>query len=179
MKKEFRSIKDYENYLISTSGEVINSEKGFKTLTQHDNGKGYMGVGLSKNGKTTRFLVHRLVAQSFIPNPENKPCVNHIDENKSNNNLDNLEWATQSENVRHSLEDKYINSQPISQFNLKGELIAIWDSINDADYCGFNKSAIRKCCKEIESTYKGFKWRIGFDLMFANNSHFIDMRGVI
>ncbi|MBQ6004894.1 MAG: NUMOD4 motif-containing HNH endonuclease [Selenomonadaceae bacterium] len=65
---------------------------------------GYLRVTLYKDGKTKSYYVHVLVAKAFIPNPENKPCVNHRDGNKQNNAIDNLEWVTQSENARHAYE---------------------------------------------------------------------------
>jgi len=65
-------------------------------------GNGYYYVCLSKNGKVRKFKVNRLVAQAFIPNPDNKPFVNHIDGDKLNNNVNNLEWCTQSENMLHA-----------------------------------------------------------------------------
>jgi len=178
MQKEFRSIKDYENYLISNTGEIVNSSRGYKRLKTQDNGKGYIGVGLTIKGKTKRFLVHRLVAEAFLPNPESKNTVNHIDEDKSNNNLENLEWATQFENIRHSVEEKYFRKQQISQYNEKRQVIAVWDSAFDAEKCGFSSSAIKKCCKGIDKMYKGFVWKFGIDRLEVANSHFIDMRGL-
>lgn len=69
----------------------------------------YFSVTLSKNGQKHQFLVHRLVATAFIPNPENKPFVNHIDENPSNNSVDNLEWVTHLENMKHGTVGKRIS----------------------------------------------------------------------
>lgn len=87
-------------YRIYADGEVWSVKSG-KFLKQ-ETIKGYKRVALSVNGKTKRFQVHRLVAMYFIENPLNKPCVNHIDGDKENNNINNLEWCTYSENERHS-----------------------------------------------------------------------------
>ena len=179
MRREFRNIKGYENYLISNTGDIINSSRGYKGLKTHDNGKGYIGVGLTRGGKTRRFLVHRLVAEAFLPNPEGKKTVNHINEDKANNNLENLEWATQLENIRHSVDEKYFYSQQISQYSSRGEIIAVWNSAIDTEKCGFVRDAIKRCCKNIDETYKGFKWKFGIDNLETANSHFIDMRGVV
>jgi hypothetical protein len=65
---------------------------------------GYLNMSLYKGGKEVRAFVHRLVAEAFIPNPESKPCINHKDGNRSNNAVENLEWCTQSENIRHSFD---------------------------------------------------------------------------
>ena len=94
-------INGYErNYRLYIDGEVWSVRSG-KFLKQ-ETSKGYKRVTLSINGKTERFQVHRLVAMYFIENKLNKPCVNHIDGDKENNNLNNLEWCTYSENENHS-----------------------------------------------------------------------------
>ena len=95
-----KEIKGFNNYFITKDGKVVN-KKGQIRKTQISN-LGYERVIL-KNKKTVKNIsIHRLVALAFIPNPENKKCVNHIDSNRSNNNLSNLEWATHSENSLHS-----------------------------------------------------------------------------
>lgn len=94
-------INGYDRvYRIYIDGEVWSVRSG-KFLKQ-EKSKGYKRVTLSLKGKKKRFQVHRLVAMYFIENPLNKPCVNHIDGNKENNNLNNLEWCTYSENENHS-----------------------------------------------------------------------------
>ena len=93
----FKGIKGYENYQITSWGRVYNkSRKRFLVPEEHY--KGYLRVDLLKNGKRKHFKVHRLVADAFIPNPLNKPQVNHIDGNNQNNSVTNLEWVTNREN---------------------------------------------------------------------------------
>jgi hypothetical protein len=97
----YKHINGYErNYRIYIDGEVWSVRSG-KFLKQ-ETSRGYKRVTLSISGKTKRFQVHRLVAMYFIENPLNKPCVNHIDGDKENNWLNNLEWCTYSENESHS-----------------------------------------------------------------------------
>lgn len=110
----WKAVEGYENlYQVSNLGNVksldrevtyssgvVTLHKG-KTLKQ-DTARGYKRVTLSENGKTKRFQVHRLVAMHFVENPEDKPHVNHLDGNKANNVVDNLEWCTASENEQHS-----------------------------------------------------------------------------
>ena len=91
------SLEDYE---ITREGQVINKHSN-RILKPQPNGKGYLRVILG--GK--RYFVHRLVAEKFIPNPENKEQVNHKDGNKLNNNADNLEWVTNKENRKHAIEN--------------------------------------------------------------------------
>lgn len=112
MQEAWKDIKGYEDiYQISNLGNVISKEREIKYkdgrvykypklfITKSEKGNGYIFVTLWKNNKAKRFLIHRLVAEHFIENPLNKPCVNHIDENKKNNRFDNLEWCTHKENM--------------------------------------------------------------------------------
>ena len=106
MQKEiWRPIKGYEGlYEISNLGKIkSNFRQGSTTdfLKISNNGNGYMMVRLCKNGKAKKYYLHRLLAQTFIDNPEDKPQVNHINENRSDNRLENLEWVTQKENNNH------------------------------------------------------------------------------
>ena len=111
----WKDIKGYEGlYCVSNLGNIKSIKRAVtysngiisvfkeRILIQETININYKRVTLSKNNSASRFQVHRLVALYFIPNPENKPCVNHIDGNASNNNVKNLEWCTYSENERHS-----------------------------------------------------------------------------
>ena len=91
----WKNIKGYEElYQVSNYGRVKSLRKNGKIINGYIDGKGYMQVALSKNGKKKWFRIHRLVAQAFIPNHDNLPIINHKDENKLNNRVDNLEWCT-------------------------------------------------------------------------------------
>jgi hypothetical protein len=114
MQEIWKNIKDWEGYKISNLGRVKSLPK--KWIIQNNNiqitkerfkknfktNGGYLQVDLSKNTKRYHKYLHRLLAEAFILNPENKPEVNHIDGNKLNNNLKNLEWVTSSENKKHA-----------------------------------------------------------------------------
>lgn len=103
MKREiWKIVTGHTDYEVSYYGNVrsCKNPSNPRLLKQHPVGKGgYYKIALSTNGELTQKLVHRLVAEMFIPNPEEKPCVNHIDGNKLNNVVDNLEWVTQYENL--------------------------------------------------------------------------------
>ena len=101
MKERWKLIEDYPNYEVSNIGNVRNRVTG-RVLKSDRHKNGYLMVGLRKDRKMKRFSVHRLVASAFIENPENKRTVNHLDGCKSNNYVSNLEWSTDSENIRHS-----------------------------------------------------------------------------
>ena len=97
----WKDIEGYEDlYQVSNLGRVKRLNTG-RILKGRKNTNGYLQVILCKNGKTKHYYIHRLVAQVFIPNQENKPQVNHIDENKENNHAENLEWVTSKENNNH------------------------------------------------------------------------------
>ena len=105
----FEPIEGYDGYLISKEGEVW-SERSNKLLSPFPDKKGYLLCNLYLNGKRKQHKIHRLVALTFIPNPENKPQVNHIDGNKSNNHISNLEWASPKENIKHAWNSGLANS---------------------------------------------------------------------
>lgn len=136
--------------------------------------KGYLFVNLWKNNLCKRMLIHRLVAIAFIPNPENKLEVNHIDAIKTNNNLYNLEWNTRPENTLHSYKmklreeqkknvaatNKKLKSKKVAQYNKVMELIKIFPSASEAArYYGYNQSAISECCRGMRSSIYGYIWK--------------------
>ena len=96
----WKPVKEYESfYEISNKGQVSNKRKVLKTHAQNS---GYLQITFTVKGKSKKYLVHRLVAEAFIPNHYGKPVVNHKDGNKLNNSVDNLEWCTHSENILHA-----------------------------------------------------------------------------
>jgi hypothetical protein len=95
------AITGYEMYLVSSEGAVTNTRTG-RVLKAETTFYGYARITVSFEGKIKRFSVHRLVAEHFVPNPDNKPVVNHLDGVKLNNSASNLEWCTHSENHQHA-----------------------------------------------------------------------------
>lgn len=99
-------LKDFPGYYVTNEGEIYSinyNRMGItKKMTPSKDGKGYLFVSLRKDGKTYIKKVHRLVAQEFIPNPENKPQINHKNGIKTDNFIENLEWVTNSENILHA-----------------------------------------------------------------------------
>lgn len=141
-------------------------------ICQQENRKNYLRVCLSKQGVCKWKTVHRLVAETFIPNPDNKPQVNHIDGNKQNNNIQNLEWVTNKENCRHAiLNDIYHKrkNKKIVQLTLEGEKIKTWDLLVDIqETLGIDKRLVWRCCrgqKGIKQA-KGYIWKYEEDLRY-------------
>ena len=106
---EFQSVIGYEGlYWINNSGDVLTfnwKNTGKRAILKPATDQGYKKVGLQKDGKLKTHRVHRLVAAVYIPNPDNKPMINHIDGNKANNNVSNLEWCTAKENTKHAIDN--------------------------------------------------------------------------
>lgn len=161
-------IKDYPNYTISTDGVVRNNKN--KVIKPFLNNKGYVLVRLWNGGTSHSKLIHRLVAESFISNPENKPEVNHIDEDKTNNCVDNLKWVTRKENIQHSIKTgtayqniygslKNKRCKKVAQYNLEGKLLKIWNSTREPEHIlGYSHSNIRIACLKNTIRY-GFRWK--------------------
>jgi hypothetical protein len=124
-------------YEVTKQGRIYKVFQKEKDLKSTINGKGYYCVGLYKDNKKTTFLVHRLFAKVFIPNPENKPHINHINGIKFDNRIENLEWVTHSENIQHAYDtglkiapkgNKSVLSKSVSQFTKEGVFIASYGS---------------------------------------------------
>ena len=101
------SIRGYENYVIFEDGVLINTETGKELKPWLDKtGGGYYKVGLTKNNKVKKFYIHRLIALAYIPNPDNKDCIDHINRIRNDNRIENLRWSTHSENSQNLSEFK-------------------------------------------------------------------------
>lgn len=153
----WKEIAGFEGlYAVSNKGRVKNLETG-KVLKNWSNPQGYPFVALYKgDGTSKQITVHRLVATAFIPNPLNLPQVNHKDENKTNNDVSNLEWCTPSQNQRYSAHQR---SCKINQLNLEGEFIKQWGSSHEINReLGFGKGNIIQCCKNKINQAYGFRW---------------------
>jgi len=148
------------NYLIDENGNVF-SKYTNKYLSQRFNNQGYKLVDLFYKNNRKQSLVHRLVAKTFLDNSQNYPCVNHIDFNKTNNNVNNLEWCSYLHNIKHSkIIEKMNNSTKKKVKQIKNnKIIAIYDSRMEAERkTGINNANISECCNNIRKSAGGFKW---------------------
>lgn len=156
MIEKWKDVDGYEGlYKISNFGRVKGKHR---IKSQQDNGKGYLTVHLNKNGKSRWHLVHRLVAKAFIENPENKPTVNHIDGNRKNNNVNNLEWATYSENNLHSYRSNGRKSAlaiPIYCIETGKIYTSSYEASRDT---GISQSSINRCANGTFKSIMGTHW---------------------
>ena len=180
MQETWKDVKGFEGlYRVSNFGRVLSLNYrncGYsKLLTPKCNNSKRLWVELSKNNVKKQFLIHRLVAIAFIPNPNEYPQINHIDENPQNNRVDNLEWCTQEYNIKYYLErhtpeeriskrysEKYKqrNNMKVNQYTLNGVLVKTWD--NSRQVCidkGWSDWSISECCRNKRKTAYGFIWQ--------------------
>lgn len=175
----WKEIKGFENYQISNTGLI---RKEDKILAPFDN-NGYLRILLINGDKKQKKLIHRLVAETFIPTDDTSLQVNHKNLDKMNNHVDNLEWVTSKENVAHAIENiperrKQLkegmskigkqygkqngikSSKPIIQLDLEGNVIKKYDSARQAsNELNISYKCISKCCLGKLKTYKGFQWK--------------------
>lgn len=163
----WKDVEGYEgHYLVSNYGRIKSFYKNkngrfIKPLVMNA-GKGYEQVGLYKNGRQKKILLHRLIAEAFIANPDKLPFVNHIDENKTNNHVENLEWCTRSQNNNHGTRNQRIaNSQsiPVSAKCLRTGKELHFKSIAEASRQGFNASSIWKVCNGKMNKHHEYVWK--------------------
>lgn len=171
MEESWKYIEGYEGlYKVSNKGRVkslnYNKTKKEKILKPDINSNGYLLVKLCKDKTIKRFLVHRLVANAFLPNPNNLPCVNHKDENCENNNVENLEWCTHKYNINYGTcikRSSKARSKQVYQYTKEGELISVWKSTNECGRNGYGQGNVAACCRncfnrEGNNVYKGYIW---------------------
>lgn len=176
--EEWKDIKGYEGlYQVSNLGRVrgldrIVNGKGNKPhfkkgriLAQRVRSKKYqyLSVNLSKDDKLITYALHRLVAIAFIPNPENKPQVNHIDENRLNNCVDNLEWVTNYENMHHNSLIQNINKpakKAVVAYDKDGNIVMEFESIAEVKKHGFSASAVSQNISGKIKTSGGYVWKL-------------------
>jgi len=177
MAEVWKDIKGYKGlYQVSNMGRV----KSLKRTVTRKNGRkktirerilkpktsnaGYLRVGLcDSRGKRKFFFVHRLVCEAFHENPENKPEVNHINENRLDNRACNLEWVTAKENSNHGTRNAKVAkalSKPVGQYTRDGELVKVWQSTREVErQLGFAQSNISNAARGKLKTAYGYVWK--------------------
>lgn len=175
----WRPVLGFESlYEVSNKGDikslnrVVNHPKSGKLtlkgklIRQQDNGRGYKQVTLYKEGNKYCKRVNRLVAESFLPNPEKLTQVAHLDETRWNNSLSNLKWVTPKENANFPKFKKRISksnkngklSKRVIQKDLEKNIIKVWDSVSECGRNGFNQGNVSSCCRGEKQKYKNYYW---------------------
>ena len=158
------------DYQISNYGRVKSKKNNNEKILKYAiDGRGYSFVVLCKNGETKLFRIHRLVGEYFIPNPNNYLCINHKDENKTNNEVSNLEWCTHKYNANYgtktqrlkkSLHESTKNKKCVTQYDLQGNLVALYNGIREAGrVTNTESSSISEVCQGKKITANGYIWR--------------------
>ena len=173
-------------YKVSNLGRILSlnywNTGRAELLTPIKNTYGYFFVNLWKNRKRKGCLVHRVVAETFLPNPEGKPCINHKIQGEKGKKINmvifnedgsidkertTIEWVTYKENNDYGTHNERVSktmtngklSKKVLQFSLTGELIREWPSTAECERNGFNKGKVSECCNGKRKTYKGFIWK--------------------
>ena len=166
MKEIWKTIENFNNYQISSLGNVKNITTG-KVLKSTLNGRGYYQVGLSKQNKRYTKLIHRLIAEAFIANPENHQCINHRDEVKTNNSIENLEWCSYQYNNNYGTRTERASKSRLGEKNYNAKKVLCIET-NEIFNC--TRDAARKYCLErcavsdaantnhAQKTAGGFTW---------------------
>lgn len=179
MTEIWRDIKNYENLY---QGSNLGRARSLDTYRKGKNGSvrfckgrilkpvttkdGYLQVVLCKNGKKKTYYVHHLVAEAFIEIPEELKHlngtrylqVNHKDEDKTNNNVNNLEWCDRTYNINYGTRNERC-SKPVLQYTLDGQFIREWESATEAGRNGFNQGNIAACCQGKRKSHHKFIWK--------------------
>jgi hypothetical protein len=167
----WKNIEGYEgSYQVSNEGRVKSCKFGKeKILKPRKDTNGYLQVNLCKDGKPVWKLVHRLVAEAFLPNPNNYEQVNHKDECKTNNNVDNLEWCDKKYNCNFGTRNQRSaekrrndpkQSRRVDQIDPQtGEVVRQWKSTNECGRNGYSQSAVSACAIGKYKQYKGYVWK--------------------
>lgn len=156
----YKTIEEYPNYEVSNMGNV--RRKGGKMLKPlFTKNTGYYMVCLYNEFGSKRVLIHRLVADAFLSNPNNYPVVNHINEDKTDNRVENLEWCTRSYNINYGASISKIRKSKQKgclQMDMEGNIIKEWECIRVAQRT-LKINNISKCCMGKMKTTGGYKWK--------------------
>lgn len=152
---QWKKIEGYENYSVSTNGKVRNDKTGrvLKIFSDKDE---YSRVQLYESGEVKTYTIHRLVAEAFVPNPENKPTVDHINRVRTDNRVENLRWATYKEQCEHRVDTK---KTPVIA-SKDGQIYMFESQHECARELGLKQSDVNNCLQGRQKTSKGYTFKL-------------------
>lgn len=157
--EEWKDVLGYEGvYAVNRKGVIKRVDKN-KIVTQYLHYKGYLQVDLHKDNKRIHKYVHRIVAEAFIENPNNYTQINHIDENKTNNNVENLEWCTPKYNMNYGTRIKRQVKSARKIPVMCVETGKKYEALSYTKKDGFHYGHVKECCLDENKTHKGYHWR--------------------
>lgn len=176
MNEVWRDIEGFDGYQVSNMGRVKNlnyNRTGEERVLQAtDNGQKYLVLSLCKDGKKYNKRVHRLVAEAFLPNPDNKPEIDHINTDRRDNRVENLRWCTNKENINNPLTIRKLSinakkcefgksrSISVEQYSKDGLLLETYPSAAEAErQTGINHTSITACCRNQQGSAGSYLWR--------------------
>lgn len=155
----------FNGYVVTKTGRVISlnyKRKGMpKDIKLQPNRNGYLRAPITYDNKQHFLFVYRLVAKLFLPNPEKYPEINHKNEKRDDNRLENLEWCNRAYNISYGTCRKRAGisrCRRIKQVELNGRVVKIWESIKSTQDGGFNIAAVCSCARKRLKTHSGYKW---------------------
>lgn len=164
MKEIWRDIEGYEGYQVSNLGRVKSLKFGKEQILKVKKDR-YLRIGLCKDGKQKFYMVHRLVALAFLPNPENLPEINHIDEDKTNNRVENLEWCDRKYNINYGSHNKRKSESQTNYPKFSKKVICVetgviyQSAMQVKRELGFSNGNISNACNGRCKSAYGFHWR--------------------
>lgn len=166
----WRDVKGFEGrYQVSNKGNIFSVDRivrgkkwGGRTLKPIHDKNGYLTVALYENGVGKNKKIHRLVSEAFLPNPNNYLEINHIDENKTNNHVENLEWCTREHNINHGKRTEKV-SKRVRAINIKTGEVITFSSTSEAGRKGYHQGSVAAACRGVYNTgggnlYRGYRW---------------------
>lgn len=158
-------VNGFEHYEVSSMGRIRSTDRILKGGLDPD---GYRTILLypKPTGKRKNVRLHRLIAKHFIPNPDNLPQINHINGNKDDNRVENLEWVSAKQNVMHSinigLRNDEVKNKPVARIDtITGFILEVYPSIKATVAQGYNRNNVGACCRKDygRNTHRGFAWK--------------------